>query len=175
MQLVLSKVTDLPQIYAEMQKSFCLDEIRDFSLAKQVYAEEEYHLYHICKDEERVGFIAIWEFADFAFIEHFVIYEVHRNKGFGAEVIALLRERYTQLVLEAEPPKEEMAVRRFGFYKRLGFIPNARHYMQPSYRENGNEVHLVLMSYPCELKNVNQVIKTIYTRVYNKQYEADDD
>ena len=158
-----------------MKKSFCLDEIRDFPLAAQVYEEDEYRLYHICKDGERVGFIAIWEFENFSFVEHFVIYERYRNRGFGSEVIALVRERYPQVVLEVEPPKEEMAARRFGFYKRSGFVPNSLHYMQPSYRENGNEVHLILMSYPDELQNPKQVVRTMYNKVYKKQYEADDD
>ncbi len=168
MQLILSKKTDLPQIYEQMQKNFCLDEIRDFVLAAQVYDEKEYRLYHLYDENERVGFIAIWELEDVAFVEHFVVYESYRNKGLGAKAIGVVQQRYKQVVLEVEPPEEEMAARRFAFYKRQGFVANDYPYMQPSYRENGNEVRLILMSAPRALNNAEETVKTIYRKVYKK-------
>ncbi len=168
MQLVLSKKTDLTQIYKQMQQNFCLEEIRDFAQAMQVYDCEKYHLYHLQQDGKNVGFIAIWAFDEFAFIEHFVIYAEHRNKGFGGKALDVVKQHYRQIVLEVEPPEEEMAARRFAFYKRQGFKANEYPYMQPSYRENGNEVCLILMSCPRLLDNVETVVKEIYREVYGK-------
>ncbi len=169
MRLVLSEKADLVQIYEQMQQNFCLDEIRDLPQAESVYANEKYHLYHLYEGDEKVGFIAIWEFEDFAFIEHFVTYANHRNKGFGAKALEVAKQRYNQLILEVEPPEEEMAARRFAFYQRQGFVPNDYLYMQPSYRENGNEVRLILMSYPCRLSDIEGNIKAIYREVYGKE------
>ncbi len=168
MQLVLSKKADLAQIYVQMQQNFCLDEIRDFPQAEKVYDHEKYHLYHLQKDGENVGFIAIWAFDGFAFVEHFVIYAEHRNKGLGGTALGVVKQRYGQIVLEVEPPQEPMAVRRFAFYQRQGFVANEYPYMQPSYRENGNEVRLILMSCPCVLENAEKAVKEIYREVYGK-------
>ena len=171
MRLILSKKEDLAQIYKQMQENFCLDEIRDVSQAESVYANEKYRIYHLCENEEKVGFIAIWEFEDFAFIEHFVTYANYRNKGLGAKALEVVKQQYSQVILEVEPPEEEMSIRRFAFYQRQGFVPNDYFYMQPSYREKGNEVRLILMSYPCCLSDIKEKVKTIYREVYGKEYQ----
>ena len=169
MRLVLSKKEDFPQIYAQMQKNFCLDEIRDYPEALAVYDDAAYRLYHLVEEGERVGFIAVWEFDSLAFVEHFVIYEAHRNRGFGGIAIQAVQQRYERVLLEVEPPEEEMAIRRFAFYQRQGFQANDYEYMQPSYRENGNEVRLILMSSPTPLSDIEKVVQTIRQKVYKKE------
>ncbi len=168
MELILSKKEEFLEIYEQMKENFCLDEIRDFELAESIYDEKEYSLYHLCVSGEKVGFVAIWAFDEFAFVEHFVVYANYRNKGFGAQAINLVKEKFGTVLLEVEPPQDETATRRVGFYKRQGFCENEYAYMQPSYRENGNEVKLILMSAPRALKNVERAVEILYKTVYKK-------
>ncbi|MMZ64037.1 hypothetical protein D1872_263320 [compost metagenome] len=61
------------------------------------------------------------------------------------------REAEGPIILEVEPPEEEMARRRIGFYERLGFCLNAFDYVQPPLRQNAEELKLLIMSYPSPL------------------------
>ena len=71
-------------------------------------------------------------------------------------------------MLEAEPPEEGMRARRVDFYERNGFVRNPQKYIQPAYREGGDEVELVLMSYPDTLGEFERAVEEIYKKVYNK-------
>lgn len=170
MKLVLSKKADFSGIYKEMRQNFCLDEIRDFPQAEEICNNENYFLYNLCENDQVVGFIALWQFDGFAFVEHFVIYEKYRNKGLGAKALDAVKNNFGSVVLEVEPPEGDMASRRFAFYQRQGFVPNDYPYMQPSYRKNGNEVRLILMSYPNALIDAKHAVSEIYINVYGKEF-----
>jgi ribosomal protein S18 acetylase RimI-like enzyme len=153
-------------VYSEMEKNFIADERRDFEAAKSILENKEYKIYHTVEEGERVGFVTVWELSGFAFIEHFVTYENHRNKGYGSKVLGCLKEKYGALVLEAEPPIEDIQKRRIAFYERNGFVQNPQKYIQPAYRAGGRGVELVLMSYPEKLGDFENTVQKIYSNVY---------
>jgi len=160
-------VLDFDRIYSEMEKSFIPDEIREKDEAFKVLSKKEYIIYIFKENGEDVGFITIWELDNFAFAEHFVIFENYRNSGYGSRAIKLLQEKYPAIILEVEHPEDELKARRIVFYKRLGFLQNDYPYIQPSYRKGGEGVPLILMSYPNALDNCEKAVKDIYSSVYN--------
>ena len=160
---------DFDLIYSEMEKSFIYEEYRDRIPARKLLDKAEYLVYHITEKGETVGFIAVWTLADFVFIEHFVIYEKYRNLGYGGVALSLIKEKYGKAVLEAEPPTGGIMARRVAFYERNGFRQNPQKYMQPALRKDGDEVELVIMSYPDVLNDFEQVVLEIKELVYDKK------
>ena len=166
MELKKILIKDFDEIYSEMEKNFVKEERRDYIPARNLLDKEEYLVYHITVSGENVGFVTVWRLSDFSFIEHFVVYEKYRNLGYGSMALSLIKEKFGKAVLEAEPPSEGIRARRVAFYERNGFRRNPQKYMQPAYREGGDEVELVIMSYPCILEDFDRDVSEIKNTVY---------
>ncbi len=97
------------------------------------------------------GFLGIffyWEAPELLFLEHFAVEPTCRNQGLGAQALKLLEKQGKPVVLEIEPPVDEITCRRKGFYERNGFLENPYPHIQPKYRPNDTPVPLVLLSRP---------------------------
>lgn len=94
------------------------------------------------------GFVSVWNFRNFVYVEHFAVFPSLRGEGWGAKAMQALLDRFAGLpvILEVEPPQDEWAVRRIGFYERQGFTCLKRPYMQPPYRPGDSSFPLLLMS-----------------------------
>ena len=167
MRLQIASTEDFDSVFDAIESSFIPEERREREDARRLMEEGRYTLIHVLDGECRVGFLTVWELDGFTFVEHFVTYEKYRNKGYGSAALGLLKEKYASIVLEAEPPTEELAARRVAFYERCGFCRNPQYYFQPSYRKNGNGVELVLMSLPTVLGDFSGTVAEIYKKVYN--------
>ena len=166
MQFLKVEEKDFGEVYRQMEESFPICERREYQEAKEVLKEKDYNLFHIEDDGKRVGFISVWALDGFFFIEHFAVYPDFRNKGLGATALELAKKQFKSLVLEAEPPISDFAIRRLAFYERNGFCKNSFKYFQPAYREGEDDVELVILSYPSLIEREEQVIKEIYKKVY---------
>ena len=149
-----------------IEESFPACERRERAAARALLQDPLYTLYHIEQDGKRVGIFGIWLLRDFTFVEHFAILPAMRNAGLGAKALALLAKEHRLIVLEAEPPESEMAVRRLGFYARAGLLPNDLAYLQPAYRQGEAPVPLLLLSRPAPLSDPATVAAEIHRVVY---------
>ena len=69
-----------------------------------------------------IGIISIWYFEDYIYIEHFAIDENERFKGKGKEIIKTLIDSIKMpIIIEVEPPLDEMTKKRVRFYEGLDF------------------------------------------------------
>ena len=152
--------------YAALEAGFDLSERRDREDALRVLDTPEYSVLEIYVEGETVGFITYWALDGFTFLEHFVMLEQYRNRGYGREVLEILKSKFPRMVLEAEPPTEEIKRRRLAFYGRAGFCKNDKPYLQPSYRKGGETVPLIIMSYPDVIEDFDGAVKKIYSTVY---------
>ncbi len=168
MQLQQVYPSEFEALYAELEKNFIAAERRDLADARALLGDPRFAAYHTVENGVRVGFVTLWTLKDTVFAEHFVTYEPFRNKGCGARVLALLKQTFPSLLLEAEPPETDLAARRLAFYRRNGFCENSYPYVQPAYREGGEDVPLVLMSYPDVLREPAATVKELYHVVYQK-------
>ncbi len=170
MEFVRAKKEDLPAIYAQMQDSFIIDEIRDYSDIVRLYGDN-YSIEHIINDGKKVGFMGLWKIEKYTFLEHFVIYKDYRNRNLGGQALELLQKKTKFLLLESDPPIEPIAIRRINFYLRHGMKLNQQDYYQPPYRKTGNACYMKLMSYPDPLPDFDNVAEKIYNIVYGTDYE----
>ena len=166
MDLIKLTRSDFDSFYSLVKESFIEEERRDYPDALRLFKEEKYEILGIIHDGKTVGFISLWNFSDFVFAEHFVMYGEYRNLGLGSKTLKLLEEKYKRIVLEAEPPFADLQKRRLGFYKRNGFVENPGQYIQPPYRKGSDGVELVIMSYPDALEDFNATIREIKSCVY---------
>ncbi len=160
--------TEFEDVFNIMEKSFPLDEYRPYEEQKALLENKYYNVYAV-KEEKIKGFIAVWDFPEFLYVEHFAVNPEYRNQGIGAEILKEIITLFDKpLCLEVEPPENEITRRRIGFYERNGFHLNEYPYIQPPISAGKNPVPLMIMSSRKELsENEFNIIKeTLYREVY---------
>ena len=155
--------------------AFPPNERREFDELKKQIFNDECNVNLILAGEKVAGFVILWNFTDFIFLEHFAIEPGLRGLGIGENTLAEIMALYQKnIIFETEPPANEMARRRIGFYERNGFHLLERHYFQPSYDGIKPEVELKLMStnidFPSETldKYIQQIRKKVYHKITAK-------
>jgi ribosomal protein S18 acetylase RimI-like enzyme len=112
--------SDFEEVYRIMEQSFPADERRKKEGQQKLLDEEKYELLGVRNEGGLLAFLAVWEFAEFVFIEHFAVSEKARNSGIGGKMLEeLARQKAGKVVLEVELPEDSLKKRRIGFYERL--------------------------------------------------------
>ena len=156
--------TDFPEIYRIMQASFSDDEYRPYDEQLALFEEPEYRIYYM-----PAGFLAVWEFESFIYIEHFAVDPALRNSGTGSAMLQELVKQYQKpICLEVELPEDELTRRRIGFYERNGFVFNEYPYIQPPISKGKSPVPLRIMTYRSEItrEEFQKIKEILYRRVY---------
>lgn len=172
MSLKKARLADFDNVYAIMEKSFSFDEYRPYQEQKKLLNNPKFNIYLFSDKKENIikGFISIWNFENFAFVEHLAVYPDYRNKGFGSKILSEIAKTLScQICLEVELPNTQLAKRRIDFYKRNGFYINNYTYTQPSYSEERNAVPMLLMTTqnPISETEFNRYKFALYKEVYN--------
>ena len=94
MEITSATRADFDFIYSELVKAFILDERRDYEDALRLFNEGKYEILLFSLNGEDVGFITVWRLSNSIFFEHFLIYEKHRNNGYGAMALRELKKRF---------------------------------------------------------------------------------
>lgn len=149
--LHLERVTDVAHpLYAcamrLYQNSFPAHELREAASQKEILGNPAYHFDLIYDDDVFVGEVLYWEIGEMRYIEHFCILPEMRNRQYGQKVLALLQNE--TLLLEIDPPVDEISVRRKGFYERCGLVENPYPHVHPPYHRKNAGHPLVVMSSP---------------------------
>ncbi len=151
------------------EDSFSADEKRDFELHKECIKKKEFSFNAVFCNEKICGFISLWEFNDFIFMEHLAVKKELRNKGIGKEIVCKIKEKNEKMIiLETLKPEDDISARRIAFYERNAFVINDFDYVQPSYGKGKESVPMKIMSYPEKIKSkkFEDIKKKIYSSVY---------
>ena len=158
------------QVFALMDAAFPDSEMRTYTGQQALFGIPFYRLYVHREAQERIAaFLAAWEFENFRFVEHIAVDESLRGGGIGAAMLCDFAAQDSRpIVLEVEPPETDIAQRRIGFYKRLGFALNLYSYEQPPLRNGQSALPLLVMSYPHALSKAEfeQYKDVLYREVY---------
>lgn len=96
------------------------------------------------------GILYHWRCNGSCYVEHLAVSPAVRGQQIGSRALAqFCRDR--RVVLEIDPPVDDVSIRRQHFYERLGFVANPHEYIHPSFRPPFQHHRLVLMSYPTPL------------------------
>lgn len=150
MQISLKKIESEAEFEAIKNlylSAFPPKERREFDdLKKQIY-DKDCNVNLILVGEKIAGFVILWNFDQFVFLEHFATEPGLRGLGIGEKTLSEIKRQFQKtVILETELPNDELSQRRIRFYERNGFHKLNRTYFQPSYGANKPEVELKLMS-----------------------------
>lgn len=151
LRLTDSRDAYFPEAMALYAISFPLHEQRQSTSQHAIMSHPEYHFTVILEGEDFVGDILWWETEDFCYVEHFCILPALRGKSYGQRALELLGQQGKPVILEIDPPVDEVSLRRRGFYRRCGFVENPFPHVHPPYHEGNHGHQLVVMSSPCAL------------------------
>ena len=146
--------------------SFPEHEQRERHLQADIMVNEEYHFNLIYDNDIWVGEIFWWETAEFIYVEHFCILPEMRGRRYGQKALALLDEEGKTVILEIDPPVDDVSIHRKVFYERSGFEANGFTHVHPPYKKGFNGHSLVVMSSPTLLSGAeyhafNRYLRTV--------------
>lgn len=132
--------------------SFPLNERRVSNQQTDVFKKREYQVDAYLSNNLIIGFIAFWTAKAFVFIEHFAIAPEVRGKGLGSAILnSFIAGKKIPVILEIEPPVDDLTFRRLRFYESLGFMKNDHNHFQPPYHQTDQPLKLNILSYPCQI------------------------
>lgn len=98
--------------------------------------------------EQLIGILFYWKGEGFHYVEHLAVSPALRGQNVGSAMLKEFCARVGEVILEIDPPVDEISIRRLHFYERLGFRENPYEYIHPSFNRPFHPHKLVLMSYP---------------------------
>ncbi|WP_418983477.1 GNAT family N-acetyltransferase [Alistipes sp.] len=98
--------------------------------------------------ERLAGLLFHWHSDTFRYVEHLALSPRMRGQNLGSRALRAFCQAGGRVILEIDPPEDEISIRRLHFYERLGFAENPYLYIHPSFHEPYLAHRLVLMSYP---------------------------
>lgn len=169
------KKGEFDKVFAILKESFPVDEYRTYNGQKALLSNPFYTIYVLPDSDEKdiTAFIAVWQFENFAYVEHFAVSSHHRNKKLGSKILNEVAKMLScPLCLEVELPETDTAKRRIDFYKRNGFFFNDYTYFQPPFHKGKDPLPLAIMTYKESIsKDEFEKIKAVlYREVYKYKY-----
>ena len=95
--------------------SFPYHEQRGDGAQAAALASSDYRFELIYDGDEFAGLMLCWETEDFIYVEHFCTAPEIRGRGIGAAALALLVQNGKKIILEIDPPVDEISRRRKKF------------------------------------------------------------
>lgn len=137
------------------ETSFPLCEQRPLNEHIRALADPAFHYHLLTENCRLIGLLSWWDWtaADgmpFRFGEHFAISPDARGGGYGSQALKYLLGDGSRLVLlEIDPPIDDISQRREQFYMRNGMTTNYEYdHVHPSFRPSTEAHRLLIMSYP---------------------------
>lgn len=168
---------DFDAVFRLLSQSFPAGKRRDTAGQRALLSDSAYRIDILRAPSGGVqALMALWDFDDFVFFEHFAVDPACRNGGIGGQMLDALLARYDKpACLEAELPETELAARRIGFYERHGFTVNADYsYFQPALAPGGSPIPLYLLTTDGAhtVSELRAIEALLHTRVYGQTSAA---
>ena len=158
------------EVYADaerlMERAFPAEERRPTEQQRD-YADNNryFHATAIMTDNVFAGIMNYWDVEGATYIEHLAVVEEMRGRGIASEALRQLASMGRGIILEVEPPTDDVTRKRVKFYESNGFRMEDVAYMQPSYAKGMPQVELKLMTQGIE-GEVRNTIEDIRKKVY---------
>lgn len=139
------------QVDALYESAFPLHEKRSHAAKMRALNHANYQLQAWFDEEQFIGLIGMWAFADYCYIEHLAVNDKLRGRGYGKRMLSQFLQQAPRTVLEIDPLTTDVARNRLHFYQSLGFKVNHYPHTHPTYHENLADHQLIVLSYPHQI------------------------
>lgn len=167
MQIIRLQSPDAP-VFARAMALYALSfprhEQRESPSQRAIMVRSAYHFGLLCEGDSFVGLLLYWETDAFLYVEHFCMLPERRGRGLGRQALALLEQEGKPVILEIDPPQDDIAKRRKRFYERAGFVENPYPHVHPPYHADCEGHDLVVMSFPRRLSQAEYDAFALYLR-----------
>lgn len=127
--------------------SFPIFEQRTINDQIEALKDKNYHFDVIYHKDEFVGILLYWDMNGYKYIEHFAIDSSLRGKNYGSRVLKEFCKNNKNVILEIDPPIDEISIKRLKFYSKLGFKLQEFNHIHPSYRKECKSHSLKIMTF----------------------------
>lgn len=160
------------QIWEIYESSFPIYERRNLESHMKAMKNQQFFCSAFLEEETVVGILFYWEFENYKYIEHFAINGKLRGKNYGSRILEKFCDTEKKIVLEIEPPIDEMTIKRLHFYEKHGFYMNDFKYIHPSFSKNTLPHRLDILSNKAKLTDKEFVgIQSFISNVVLKYVE----
>lgn len=129
------------------RNSFPIFEQRDIKNQISVLEDVNYNCIAVCDRDLLVGLLFYWEFDKYIYIEHLGILGELRGKNYGSKILRKFCKGDRNIILEIDPPIDDLSIKRLKFYNKLGFLLQDFEHIHPPYRRGYEGHNLKIMSY----------------------------
>ncbi len=136
------------QVWDLYEVSFPTAEKRKEEDHKRAMQHPQFQPMSIWEGDKLIGILFYWEWDSYRYLEYFAILPELRGKGYGTRILRYLRNNNYTIVLEIDPLRNELSVRRLQFYERLGFTLTPYRFNHLPYRLETDTEELLILSYP---------------------------
>lgn len=147
-RLTDTRDTYFTEAFSLYEKSFPKSEKRLLPDQEEAMKDSAFHCDVILDDNQFAGILFYWKISGFCYIEHFAIATSLRGKNIGSRSLKQFCEIQGRIILEIDPPVDDISTRRERFYNRLGFVVNPYEHTYHAYQNHCMPQKLVLMTYP---------------------------
>ncbi len=156
-----SKSPEFKEVYEIYQNSFPIFEQRYLDDQIEALADKDYYFEAVKNGNETIGLLLTWQAKSFVYIEHLAVTESARGQNIGTQILTRLKaSANVPLILEIDPPIDEISLRRKAFYERLGFVMSSYDHKHPPFKKGQEPYSLKVLSCP-------QIDDNLYFDFYN--------
>lgn len=135
---------DAMEIY---KVSFPIFEQRIIKDQIDVLTDDRFNFMVVYENKVLIGIILYWDLDNCKYIEHLAISPSLRGKNYGSRILKEFCEKNGTIILEIDPPVDDISFKRLSFYSNLGFKLQDFEHIHPPYRKDYNGHKLKVMSF----------------------------
>ena len=128
------------------EKSFPYNERWSEEAYDRAFGDPNFEADGIWRGDEFIGILFHWGADGYRYVEHLAVSPALRGQNMGSAALSAFCRKVGRVILEIDPPVDDISIRRLHFYERLGFVANPYQYIHPSFRKPFTPHRLVLMS-----------------------------
>lgn len=147
------------------ETSFPIYERRTFDTHIKALDDENFHCTYITENNTFIGILFFWKLEEFIYIEHFAIDENLRDKGYGSKILKEFCLIEKNLILEIDPPIDNISIKRYYFYKNCGFKLYDFEHVQLPYRKGYEGYKLTILANGIDLN------QELYSKFYHLMFK----
>lgn len=159
-----------PEAWHLYQNSFPACECWREESYDRAFGDPAFEADAVCCDGLFVGLLFHWNAGSYRYVEHLAVSPALRGRRMGSHILSAFCAKAGRVVLEIDPPVDDISLRRQHFYERLGFVTNGWDYIHPSFTRPFHAHRLVLMSRPDPLTKEEARVFADFVREHVLRY-----